>query len=244
VPVTGHFAASIIAGQQPSALAEVLVVIEQPPSFLSPTVPGATVAEVLVVEQQPSFLSLMVPGATVAEVLVVEQQPSFFSPTAPGATVAVFFMQHSVSLFAQVLASPLHFASHFLASVQQADFSPIAPAEVFCFSVESQAAKNMVAQRPAVTSANFLAFIVNAPIMDDPIVPGTESGPAGFLSIRRPNARILIEFHTCRRNLRNLLTCQTRGICPPADQWRHELTEFGGFLKKPVPFRGSRACTS
>jgi hypothetical protein len=50
-----------------------------------------------------------------------------------------------------------------LASVQQDDFSPIAPAEVFCFSVESQAAKNMVAQRPAVTSANFLAFMGVAP---------------------------------------------------------------------------------
>jgi hypothetical protein len=39
----------------------------------------------------------------------------------------------------------------------------MAPAEVFCFSVESQAAKNMVAQRPAVTRANFLAFMGVAP---------------------------------------------------------------------------------
>jgi hypothetical protein len=139
--VTGHFAPSVIAGQQLEAFAEVLVVL---------------------VEQQPS---------TLAEVLVVvEQQPSFFSPTAPGATagaevgvVAVaLVMQHSAPLV-QVLASLVHFVSHFLASVQHDDFSPMAPAEVFCFSVESQAAKNMVAQRPAVTRANFLAFMGVAP---------------------------------------------------------------------------------
>ncbi len=122
VPVTGHFAPSFIAGQQLSVLAEVLV--------------------------------------------VVEQQPSFFSPTAPGATAGVvavaFFMQHSSPLV-QVLASLVHLVSHLAASVQQADFSPMAPAAVFCFSVESQAAKNMVAQRPAVTSANFLAFMAVAP---------------------------------------------------------------------------------
>ncbi len=137
VPVTGHFAPSVMAGQQLEAFTEVLVVL---------------------VEQQPS---------TLAEVLVVvEQQPSFFSPTAPGATAGVvavaFFMQHSSPLV-QVLASLVHLVSHFLASVQQADFSPMAPAAVFCFSVESQAAKNMVAQRPAVTSANFLAFMGVAP---------------------------------------------------------------------------------
>ena len=126
-----------MAGQQLSLLAEVLVVL---------------------VEQQPS---------TLAEVLVVvEQQPSFFSPTAPGATAGVvavaFFMQHSSPLV-QVLASLVHLVSHLAEPVQQDDFSPIAPAEVFCFSVESQAAKNMVAQRPAVTSANFLAFMAVAP---------------------------------------------------------------------------------
>jgi hypothetical protein len=125
-----------MAGQQLSDLAEVLVMVGQQLSAL---------AEVLV---------------------VVEQQPSFFSPTAPGATAGVvavaLVMQHSAPLV-QVLASLVHLASHFLASVQQDDFSPMAPAEVFCFSVESQAAKNMVAQRPAVTRANFLAFMGVAP---------------------------------------------------------------------------------
>jgi hypothetical protein len=91
-----------------------------------------------------------------AEVFVVPQllaQPSFLSLTAPGAAFASVFFQQSV--FEQVLASPVHLASHLAASLQQADLLPTAPAAVFCFSVELQAAKQRAAAMPAVRKANF-----------------------------------------------------------------------------------------
>ena len=91
-----------------------------------------------------------------AEVFVVPQllaQPSFLSLTAPGAAFASVFLQQSV--FEQVLASPVHLASHLAASLQQADLLPTAPAAVFCFSVELQAAKQRAAAMPAVRKANF-----------------------------------------------------------------------------------------
>ena len=61
--------------------------------------------------------------------LLAEQQPSFLSLTAPGAAAfasAAFFWQQSALV--QVLASPVHLASHFLASAVQQLFSPTAPA--------------------------------------------------------------------------------------------------------------------